>query len=515
MMYTNNFKRMRPWFKIKMWTDKGIMKKHDGYDLFQLANPYNIMIGSENLSKKNDRGRLLQKFMGKYPEVYLTMPNESSINIGYGTFNSIPDRFVNLQLNYMKQGFNEEKAFELVERDMSENLQQEKFERGLFEGTTISNRTRSLMNVYEQMAEFEAVQKVNRLERELPGFVRQEQDLQENLRKVLAEQEATGASTKERVSADNLYEPVSYMTSNMKREQNDQAIRESFVNRSEKILNYFQSLAETKHNLSYLDDKEFILKIKETPQKLKDHLRTLSKKLDKYNIKLNKDGKIDYNDLKDKNILNFVLKNQRLINICLLCKDLDFEIPHKSFQEDIRRSIEYEIQLEEQKLKNLENSKISFENWKKTVKTNLEFDNEFLEEKYQYLETLEEKEERLRKIWINSKKNLIDSKTFEKNKNFLKINKEIIELIKSLRIKIDQNLLKNKKHPVFGTNYRHVSFDEFMVDADIEFHKIKKFLLKSPEVLKNDPEIGFKYQSLVENLKRKVLIEKSSPKFGL
>jgi len=46
-----------------------------------------------------------------------------------------------------------------------------------------------------------------------------------------------------------------------------------------------------------------------------------------------------------------------------------------------------------------------------------------------------------------------------------------------------------------------------MMDAEVEFHKIKKYLNNSPEVLQEDPEIKEKYKDLIKNLKRRRFTE--------
>jgi hypothetical protein len=132
-----------------------------------------------------------------------------------------------------------------------------------------------------------------------------------------------------------------------------------------------------------------------------------------------------------------------------------------------------------------------------------------LKEQYQYWEDDNQKETRLRELWIKSKR-----RQLEGNTQVSKLNDEIADLVRTLRRKIDQQLMKGRKHPVFGANYRNYNEEEFMVDADIEFHKIKKFLQTDQHIIKQDPEIGYRYQELIKTLKRKKVIENSVPRFG-
>ena len=86
--------------------------------------------------------------------------------------------------------------------------------------------------------------------------------------------------------------------------------------------------------------------------------------------------------------------------------------------------------------------------------------------------------------------------------------------IRILRKRIDQDLLNNYKHPVFGSNYRQYDINEFMIDSDVEFEKIKKFLSNNPKLIQTDKEIGDDYLKLMKKLRRKKMIEKSISRFG-
>ena len=151
-------------------------------------------------------------------------------------------------------------------------------------------------------------------------------------------------------------------------------------------------------------------------------------------------------------------------------------------------------------------------------------DKDILDMNYEYWESPEEKEERLRIKWIESKQKLLsniemtnkiietekldmprDNKSTEEN--IEKLTHDLCKLIRDLRIKIDQNLLKVNKHPIFGSNYKYYKGDEFMLDADHEFYKIKKFLKNDKNKISQDTEIGHRYEELLETLKRKKIME--------
>ena len=115
---------------------------------------------------------------------------------------------------------------------------------------------------------------------------------------------------------------------------------------------------------------------------------------------------------------------------------------------------------------------ISYEEYLKENEKVALLDKDILEMNYEYWETTEEKEERLRLIWMQSKQKTLSnleisnneaaSENFEMPRERISLEESIESLsniltkqIRDLRFKIDQNLLKAKKHPVFGSNYKY------------------------------------------------------------
>jgi mRNA-degrading endonuclease YafQ of YafQ-DinJ toxin-antitoxin module len=143
---------------------------------------------------------------------------------------------------------------------------------------------------------------------------------------------------------------------------------------------------------------------------------------------------------------------------------------------------------------------------------------------YEYWETPEEKEERLRLLWIESKQKTLNNlelsneintkENLDMPKDKISLEESIESLsniltkqMRDLRFKIDQHLLKGNKHPMFGSNYKYYKGRDFLLDAEHEFHKIKKFLKNDQDIIKADPEIGYRYGEVLENLKRKKVME--------
>lgn len=134
-----------------------------------------------------------------------------------------------------------------------------------------------------------------------------------------------------------------------------------------------------------------------------------------------------------------------------------------------------------------------------------------LEQTYKFWESPEEKAERLKKIWLDLKrKNAlsgIESRTSEEQEE---INQQIVELARKVRWKIDQELTRRNIEPLFKENYRAYDKDEFLIDSDVEFFKVKKLLEKNPKVLKEDPLLSIDYLKIINLIKRKKLVEQTS-----
>ena len=53
-----------------------------------------------------------------------------------------------------------------------------------------------------------------------------------------------------------------------------------------------------------------------------------------------------------------------------------------------------------------------------------------------------------------------------------------------------------------------------MIDAGMEFFKIKKLLTKNPKLLKDDPVLSLDYFKVINLIKRKRLLEETSDHFN-
>ena len=121
----------------------------------------------------------------------------------------------------------------------------------------------------------------------------------------------------------------------------------------------------------------------------------------------------------------------------------------------------------------------------------------------------------MKKLWIDlNRKNAlggVDAPTPEEN---LELAQQITALLRKVRWKIDQEVTRRNMTPLFKDLYADkYEKEEFLLDADMEFFKVKKLLDNNPKVLKDDPVLSIDYMKVITLLKRKKLLEETSDHF--
>jgi len=102
----------------------------------------------------------------------------------------------------------------------------------------------------------------------------------------------------------------------------------------------------------------------------------------------------------------------------------------------------------------------------------------------------------------------IDAPTSEEH---LELSQQITEQLRKVRWKIDQEITRRNKQPLFKNLYTDkYEKEEFLLDADMEFFKVKKLLDNNPNVLKDDPLLSIDYMKIISLIKRKKLLEDTS-----
>ena len=90
------------------------------------------------------------------------------------------------------------------------------------------------------------------------------------------------------------------------------------------------------------------------------------------------------------------------------------------------------------------------------------------------------------------------------------LNAEIADLVRRVRWRVDQELTRRSIEPIFKENYYSYDKEEFLLDADFEFIKVRNLLSKSPKLLRDDPIMGVDYLKVINLIKQKKVLENSS-----
>ena len=83
-------------------------------------------------------------------------------------------------------------------------------------------------------------------------------------------------------------------------------------------------------------------------------------------------------------------------------------------------------------------------------------------------------------------------------------------MIRGIKWEVDLELKSKHIEPILEESYYSYTKDEFMLDADFEFYKVKNFLNRSPRILKEDPIVGVEYLKVINLIKQKKLLENTS-----
>lgn len=367
--YYRFYRRMEPWAKLTMWVDRGYMKPPKDYALLKMF-PHKYLpedfVGYRKkvkLDPKDPFNKLKIMFFKKYPEYLEVYEGQNYKN------EKLVNSFVRKQFKLMREGFSQVKAFEIVEKEFANTIKMEKIDRQIIEGSNISNRSRSLMDVFEQREEFISSQKVKRLERDLPEFLRSEYENYEKNNfnknnkiineKLLENKNLFLESNKRDSTRDLNYEPVTYYMSNNKDNdlKDEDNLKLNFLKRSENLLKFYHMFVEMSDGLNVVPEIHVEHLAKETNHRFKTHHKILLRKLEKFDVKLTEEGEIDYSSVNSSSLRAFIQKYETLCKVMLLSKDLDFEIPHLKRISEIKENILSEVDEEYNRLLNLFNEK--------------------------------------------------------------------------------------------------------------------------------------------------------------
>lgn len=168
---------------MRIWVERGFRQKSTGYELQKMFSPHAFLgypgRAAEQRNQYENDMQLLSHFYKKYPEVRY-FPQATKLNFGFGGLVEITHPaavFVKKQRALMAKGYSQQKAFEMVETELSKALNQQKEELRILRGLAITQYgSQSYLDRFSEVAELESSLKVKRLERDIPKYQRSQAD---------------------------------------------------------------------------------------------------------------------------------------------------------------------------------------------------------------------------------------------------------------------------------------------------------------------------------------------------
>jgi hypothetical protein len=285
------------------------------------------------------------------------------------------------------------------------------------------------------------------------------------------------------------YEPVLYQ---IIKDPNAVEERESlvdlqhgFVRRTEHLLKAHKYRATLTDGLKGLSDRELIQKMREVPTRIKKNAKSLIKKLEKLDVTLKDDGSVDYSHVPYEHVVKSLQRIDSVVRIALMQKDLEFEYPQHTEKLKIKGDILKIINSEEAKLQKMKEEQefkekadpeLNYEQYfesltsdnvrdisfsrqyqrqvSKKKENELIFEKDLDEKSQMFLEDDFERELRLKELWLDLKrKNVIGGPDARTTNEQLDLQEKIVDKIRDVRWKIDQELVKKNIDPLFKKAY--------------------------------------------------------------
>jgi len=322
-------------------------------------------------------GPLVRKLLNRYPDLKYINTSYSGYGGDATGQNSYIFSFISQQKRLIQKGYTEEKAFEIVEKKFQARFSEKIEAAQIATRLVMNNNARSLLSLTQQQAEKEAILKVRRMTRDIPLFKEAQEAQEKTLRDLVKETEPeTKASevAEEQEFNEEDFEEYSDLEADEKSvdpaEQYEEKytrilhkivpelkenysgtlskekraeITNEFIKNTKHMFNMYYERAAAADRLSGLTDREIMETVASSPTTIKRQARALLKKLKKYNIRLNQSGEVDFSGCSEPHIIK-KLKNNPLVRVVLMQKDLEFEFPHREIQMEAARKAKAEFE---------------------------------------------------------------------------------------------------------------------------------------------------------------------------
>jgi hypothetical protein len=131
-------------------------------------------LSAEASTKLLDEILLLKKFFKRYPELKMMPATGPMLTLegGQMIMQHPASKFLHQMRVLQKQGYSEYKAFEMVGAQIEEVLRKQTDETRILRGVALQSNVYTYLERVQQMAEAESAMKVEKLERDMPKFLR-------------------------------------------------------------------------------------------------------------------------------------------------------------------------------------------------------------------------------------------------------------------------------------------------------------------------------------------------------
>jgi hypothetical protein len=220
------------------------------------------------------------------------------------------------------QGYSDDAAYEEMILKYKDYMEEKKHSLRIVNNLKVSNGFRSLLDVYQQRAEYESRLKVSRMDRDL------------QIKEFLAKNEMP--------EFDRHVKIVNKAADGSQKRDSEGQTFDEFFSRSRRLLDMYYKNTYMKDQLESLTDKELLHTIRETPTQIKKQCKEILILLEKNNVTVNEDGSLDLSKCTN-DIVKKKLENNPMVQYALMQRDLDYGFSHlehrKKATEDIRRDI--------------------------------------------------------------------------------------------------------------------------------------------------------------------------------
>lgn len=330
-------------------------------------------------------------------------------------------------------------------------------------------------------------------------------------------------------------------------------IIESFAKNTKNMFNLYYERAAALDRLSGLTDQEVMDTVVTTPRKIKKQSRQLLNKLQKYNIKLDSKGEVDFSECPYPNITKKYMNNP-LVKIVLMQADLDYEFPHREAQleaarrarqefEDAKREREREKQQEEEEAKRKFEQEQGFsseqspfhqqynihypqsEKYREPVRVETarekaqryaqenKEENLSAEATYRVFETYDERMVRLEKKWLKNRLVTLEAgverPTEDEKQDLLD---KAVNKLRRLKFLVDQKNTENAKDLLFK-EHRVLSKEELLRDKDSHYEKLVDYLRLPDEKRRLHTIDEIDDNKILTMIKKKEIVEDTNEPF--